>query len=151
MNCPDWTLNPALAGVSGHLPLAGGGGKRPQSNFQTNGRRETGKRKTKAFSKTNLKKAIFLLSRSQVRSKSGQRSKLQTSTILGHEPRHRRTNSSHSARTRQQVGKTKGNTWHAIIRSRSRSDQVTKGHHKLFVQWGMCGTWCMGHCIHRMQ
>ena len=59
---------------------------------------------------------------------------------MGHEPRHQRADWSHSARTRQQVRKTSCNTWYVIPGSRSRSGQVTEGHHKPLVQLGMCDT-----------
>ena len=50
-----------------------------------------GKRQTKGLNKADLKSTFFLLSRSQVRSRSGQRSKLQVFIALASEPRWRRT------------------------------------------------------------
>ena len=64
-----------------------GGRFYPLSNSRTDGRRKTEKRQTKALNKMNLRNTKKIcLKRSEVRSGSGQRSKLQVSTLLASEP-----------------------------------------------------------------
>ena len=59
---------------------------------------------------------------------SGQRSKVQVSTLLAFEPNWRSADRRYSPRTRPEASKTTCHASGALQRSRSRSGQVTKGH-----------------------
>ena len=121
--------NPHPAGVFGRTRPAGGGAD--SATCLTPKRivvERRGKWQTKALYKKNLKNTKNYFKRLEVRSGSGQRSKLQVSTLLASEPNWRSADRHYSLRTRPEVSKTTCRIEDALQRSRSRSGQVTKDH-----------------------
>ena len=103
------SFNPRPAGAFDRpRPAGGGGDSAPCPTPERMVIERRGKRQTKALNKTNLRNTKILAS--EIRSVSGQRSKLQVFTLLTSEPNGRSANRRYSPRTHPEVSKTRCRT-----------------------------------------